>query len=557
MFSFYLIFLFLTILSTFAVVEGASFHARELRDVECAVPLPNANAVSTKNETYDISRKQWASKMGTQAQSDYRLSPSLIIYCDDENDVVSTISFAKACDYKVSIRAGGHQYAGLSSCIKGQKCLQLDVSKLENFVHNGGNNVTIGVGLTITQVLEKLAPLNLAIPMGICKSVGVGGHFQSSSLGFLGRSFGAGMDLVYSFRIVTADGNIQTVTNETHPELYRAVLGGSPGSWGVILEYTFNAIETVNYPDSILSHYMFPYTHDNFVKILSHVLDSSAQEETARDLFTLFFVAPISDNPDKGDFTHYINAIILYTGVDNGVMSDDFREKHLQPYLDFGPLPAPFPNYSRGLPLVSITSSLQFGFENGEFRYHVHSMSVDDYFDNDFIERSAKDLDERIKVEKMYSSWQIQTYGGSGEGSQLNRNAGKNSFPLRNMKIHLDDWIFFEEDSQNNAVVNFIETYRNDTEKYWKNEGISADSSWMSTDTITAETLNLSEDWDLYYPSLEYFQRLQKVKTEVDPDNLFQTAMTVPVLTNSNSAQIIRVQPTLMFLALSFMVWML
>ena len=39
--------------------------------------------------------------------------------------------YAKQCDFKVSIRSGGHQYSGLSSCNSNiNKCIQIDVSSL-------------------------------------------------------------------------------------------------------------------------------------------------------------------------------------------------------------------------------------------------------------------------------------------------------------------------------------------------------------------------------------------------------------------------------------------
>merc|ERR1719221_1341967 len=140
--------------------------------------------VARGDSEYDASRKQWASKMASSSVSDARLSPTFIMYCTDSEQVTLSINFAKRCGFKVSLRSGGHQYAGFSSCVEGSKCIQLDVSEINTFdygVDGKFNRVTLGVGLTIEQVAEKLLPIGLSIPTGVCKSVGVGGHFQSSS----------------------------------------------------------------------------------------------------------------------------------------------------------------------------------------------------------------------------------------------------------------------------------------------------------------------------------------------------------------------------------------
>ena len=92
--------------------------------------MPTAEVVSPEGAGYDKARAQWASKMSTTAISDERLHPELIVFCNSDKDVSQAVQFAKQCGYKVPVRSGGHQYAGLSACVKGDKCLQLDVSRL-------------------------------------------------------------------------------------------------------------------------------------------------------------------------------------------------------------------------------------------------------------------------------------------------------------------------------------------------------------------------------------------------------------------------------------------
>jgi FAD/FMN-containing dehydrogenase len=168
--------------------------------------------------------------MGSTEASDYMLHPEAIVFCQNNDSVLSVIDFANCCDYKLSVCSGGHTYAGYSSCEEGTPCIiQLDMmSSFLQFSHQGvgSNVVTLGIGLTIGDMHTLLVPLGLTIPMGICKSVGIGGHFQSSALGLLSCSFGYGMDCVTSIQIVTSQGTILDVSRDLHWDLYSAVLLG-------------------------------------------------------------------------------------------------------------------------------------------------------------------------------------------------------------------------------------------------------------------------------------------------------------------------------------------
>lgn len=67
----------------------------------------------------------------------------------------------------------------------------------------------------------------------------------------------------------------------------------------------------------------------------------------------------------------------------------------------------------------------------------------------------------------LYSSFQLQAYGGTGAGSQYNRNFGSNAFPTRDTMLHIDDWLFFE-DANEELVRDRVNDIREVTTKYWK-----------------------------------------------------------------------------------------
>jgi len=77
----------------------------------------------------------------------------------------------------------------------------------------------------------------------------------------LTRNFGLIIDYVQKFEIVLADGTVKicerpsesnTVSQDDF-EIFRAVLGGNAGSFGIITRYWLTCEEDSKYPDSYLS----------------------------------------------------------------------------------------------------------------------------------------------------------------------------------------------------------------------------------------------------------------------------------------------------------------
>lgn len=67
---------------------------------------------------------------------------------------------------------------------------------------------------------------------------------QTGGYGHLLRSHGLALDHVLCFTIVLADGSVLVVHRHgNYANLYWAVLGGGPGSFGVIVDITFKALK--------------------------------------------------------------------------------------------------------------------------------------------------------------------------------------------------------------------------------------------------------------------------------------------------------------------------
>lgn len=150
------------------------------------------------------------------------------------------------------IRSGGHQYSGLSSGGNNTVVILMDnftdISQRADSEQPGKHLLTVGAGVLVTKLYKSLSCRGLVLPGGQCPKVKLGGHVQTGGYGFFTRSAGLLLDYVHSFKIVLANKSVKTVTRPSaatagdpiNDELFRAVLGGSPGSFGVLISYTFS-----------------------------------------------------------------------------------------------------------------------------------------------------------------------------------------------------------------------------------------------------------------------------------------------------------------------------
>jgi len=209
--------------------------------------------LSANNGTaYTDASKQYASaRVAT--------TPSYIVQATNQADVQAAIMFATRCEHKVTARSGGHSYMGSSSC-DGSKtpCIQIDVGNISHIdvtvLPSGSKQVNVGPGVRLVDLYPVLIDNGIYIPAGECGDVGVGGHMQTGGFGIFGRSLGRFNSHITAFDIILADGSLasvsspqNTVTSKLNDDIWYAVIGGASGSFGVIVDITFNPIKETEY----------------------------------------------------------------------------------------------------------------------------------------------------------------------------------------------------------------------------------------------------------------------------------------------------------------------
>jgi hypothetical protein len=179
-------------------------------------------------EGYDEARRVWNGAIDRR--------PALIARCAGADDVVEAVRFAREHDLLVSVRGGGHAFAGHGVCDGG---VMIDLSLMKAVkVDPEARTARAAGGLMWRELDQATQQFGLATTGGIISHTGVGGLTLGGGLGHLMRKHGLTVDNLLGLDLVTAEGESIHVEAETEPDLFWGLRGGG-GNFGIATEFEF------------------------------------------------------------------------------------------------------------------------------------------------------------------------------------------------------------------------------------------------------------------------------------------------------------------------------
>ena len=184
--------------------------------------------------------------------------PDYYIDVESAADVQAAFGYVTDHNKSIVIKNTGHDWKGRSA---GANSLALWTHNLrneggipikleENFVPDGCINeskgeavFTFGAGETWRGVYEFAEKVNLAAIGGTCGTVGVAGWLHGGGHSPLTPTFGMGVDNVRQIRVVIPTGEQKIANRCQNPELFRAIKGGGGGTFGVVMEISYKALD--------------------------------------------------------------------------------------------------------------------------------------------------------------------------------------------------------------------------------------------------------------------------------------------------------------------------
>ncbi len=177
---------------------------------------------------YDAARAVW------NAMIDRR--PAVIVRPDNEDGVVTAVSFARTHRLPISIRGGAHNVAGHAV---GDDGVMIDLSAMTGVrVDPERRRAWVQGGATWGSVDAATQAFGLATPGGLISETGVGGLTLGGGIGWLRSRYGLSIDNLVAADVVTADGRIVHAGPDDNPDLLWALKGGG-GNFGVVTSFEF------------------------------------------------------------------------------------------------------------------------------------------------------------------------------------------------------------------------------------------------------------------------------------------------------------------------------
>ena len=156
--------------------------------------------------------------------------PRAIVHCRTTEDVQLSIAIARDCGLPLSVRGGGHHWAGRALCAG----IVIDLSGMNGVsVDADHRSAIISGGARAADLAAVTDPLHVAAVTGTCSGVGMAGLTLGGGYGPLTGRFGLALDNLLAAQVVLADGRTVVASHENEEELFWALRGGG-GNFGVV-----------------------------------------------------------------------------------------------------------------------------------------------------------------------------------------------------------------------------------------------------------------------------------------------------------------------------------
>jgi FAD/FMN-containing dehydrogenase len=179
--------------------------------------------------------------------------PRAVVHCRGPQDVQLAVLAARDADLSLSVRGGGHDWAGRALC----DGIVIDLSGMNGVLIEPEHcTARILGGARASDVLTVTDPRGLAAVTGSGGAVGMAGLTLGGGYGPLIGRFGLALDNMIAADVVLADGRIVTAEHDREEELFWALRGGG-GNFGVV---TAMRIRLHNLPNVLSGMLVYPFS---------------------------------------------------------------------------------------------------------------------------------------------------------------------------------------------------------------------------------------------------------------------------------------------------------
>jgi len=430
--------------------------------------------VLTQGEAgYDAARSVWNGMINR--------TPGAIVRCTGAADVIATVNFAREHQLPLAVKAGGHNVSGKAVCDDG---IVIDLSLMNNIrIDPDARRGRAGAGAQWGAFDHEAQAFGLTTTGGVVSTTGVAGLTLGGGIGYLTRTYGLACDNLLSVDLVTAKGELVRASETENPDLFWALRGGG-GNFGVVTSLEFQLHEVG--PIVATATIFHPIEDARPMLDWYRTFNEQAPDELA--CYAMIVNAP-PDLPDQAG-----KAVLALVGVYSGDVEEGKRL--LAPLAAEG---SPLVAVVDGMPYAAMQTAFDAGNPHGA-RYYWKSQylgGLEDAFLDDVVDQ----------VENLHGEHTIIGIEPLG-GAHGRVDAGATAFVHRDVPYSLGIWTGWQKPADDAANIEWTRNFFDAVAPF----GAGAYVNYLGED----ESDRLDEVYG------DNYVRLQEIKRQWDPDNLFR-----------------------------------
>ncbi|XP_020230826.1 berberine bridge enzyme-like 13 [Cajanus cajan] len=450
--------------------------------------------------------------------------PKLIVTPRHLGHIQRAITCSRKHGLQVRVRSGGHDYEGLSY-VSDVPFLIIDLINFRSIsIDINDESAWVEAGATLGELYYAIAKKSnvYGFPAGSCPTVGVGGHLSGGGFGTIFRKYGLAADNVIDAEMVDVNGNIlnRTLMGE---DLFWAIRGGGGSSLGIITAWK---VKLVPIPPT-LTIFNVPKTLEQGASSLFQKWQTIA-DKLPSELFLHSVMGVDNSSYNSGRKTVVVSFTGLYLG----------KAEKLLPWMqnNFPELGLHLNNCTEMSWIQSVLYFTDYPI-NGPLEILLHRNQT-------FRSFKAKSdyVTDPIPVAGLEGLWNMLLEENSPililtpYGGRMSEISGSETpFPHRNGSIYgIQYLVYWDSNEETPKHIDWMRRLYAYMAPYVSKCPRAAYLNYRDLDLgVNRGNTSYEEakSWGLKYFKFN-FERLARVKAEVDPSNFFWHEQSIPPLFN-------------------------
>lgn len=447
--------------------------------------------------------------------------PLLILLPNSNAQIAAAILCARTVQANgvatpIVARGGGHSYEGYS-LVKDGIVVDMRVMNSVKIVDQANRIVDIGAGAWLGSVYyQLLTSSGWVLPGGDCPSVGIGGHSLGGGYGVLSRKWGLVSDTLVEIELVDYQGKVLIASETSEPDLFYALRGAGAGSYGIVTRFRAKAVPIA----PLLSKVVWTWPAERAVEAIDTIVAYASSWPA--DVTPIFYV----DNSGSVMLTGYcacaakdyplaaIEANLANMTRDGPTEYSNYLSMLYPGQTDF----------SVFLSKSYVDSQATGWSNNNYFKAKSYYFSKTNFGTNLGAKALLDGLRSAPAAIRSATWFQLDGYGaristcGAPDGPTYTADqaacSSKTAFIHRDPTIvNAQMYTSWNDPGQSNGAIDFMTQWGKMVEPY---------STGRSYQNYIDNQISLQR----YYGAA--YSRLQRIKADYDPENVFRFAQSIP-----------------------------